>query len=134
MSQSDLEVVRSIYAGWSTNDPATMGYFDPSIETHPDPRSDWPGIEAIYHGHEGLSRYFRSIFDAFSEYRAEAEQILDAGDHVVTLAIERARGKQSGIPIVRHTAHVWTVRDGRAVRLEINWDRDAALRAVGLAE
>jgi ketosteroid isomerase-like protein len=134
MSQENVEVVRSIYAGWSTNDPATIGFIDPLIEVYPDPRSDWPGIEATYQGHEGLARYFRSIFDAFSEYRADAEDMLDAGDRVVTLAVERARGKQSGIPIVRHTAHIWTVRDGRAVRLEINWNRDAALKAVGLEE
>src|SRR6478752_1381332 len=55
MSQENVEVVRSIYAGWSTNDPATLGFIDPLIEVHPDPRSDWPGIEATYQGHEGLT-------------------------------------------------------------------------------
>lgn len=133
MSEENVEIVRSIYEGWANNDPQTLRLIDETIEIHPDPRSAWPGIEARYAGHEGLTRYLGSIYDAFSEYKAEAEDILDAGDRVVTLAIERARGKQSGVPVnIRYTAHVWTIRDRRAVRLEVNWDRDDALRAAGL--
>jgi ketosteroid isomerase-like protein len=133
VSRENVEVVRGIYEGWALGDPETMRLIDPAIEVFPDPRSAWPGIEPSYRGHEGLGRYLRSIYDAFSEYRAEAEDIRDAGDRVVTLAIERARGKQSGVPVnIRHTAHVWTLSGGRAVRLDVNWDRDEALRAAGL--
>ena len=133
MSRENVEIVRRIYEGWARNDAQTMRLIDPAIEVRPDPRSAWPGIEPFYRGHDGLARYLRSIYDAFSEYRAEAEEIRDAGERVVTLAIERARGKQSGVPVnIRHTAHVWTLSDGRAVRLDVNWDRDQALRAAGL--
>lgn len=133
MSQQNLELVRRIYEGWASNDPRMFELLHPAIEVHPDPRSAWPGIEPEYAGHDGVRRYLASIYDAFEEYRAEAEELLDAGDRVVTLAIERARGKQSGAPVeIRHTAHVWTIRDGMAVRLDVNWDRDDALRAVGL--
>ena len=133
MSQQNLELVRSVYEGWASNDPRTFELLDPAIEVHPDPRSAWPGIEAEYRGHDGVRRYLASIYDAFDEYRAEAQKLLEAGDCVVTLAIERGRGKQSGAPVqIRHTAHVWTIRDGMAVRLEVNWDRDDALRALGL--
>ena len=135
MSRENVEIVRGIYEGWASNDPDVLRVIDPEIEVYPDPRSAWPGIESSYRGHDGLARYMASIYEAFSEYRAEAEDILDAGDRVVTLAIERARGKQSGVPVdIGYTAHVWTLRDGRAVRLEVNWDRDVALRAVGLGE
>jgi ketosteroid isomerase-like protein len=135
VSRENVEIVRRIYDGWAINDPRTMHLIDPMIEVYPDPRSAWPGIEPMYLGHDGLGRYLRSIYDAFSEYRAEAEDVLDAGEQVVTLAIERARGKQSGVPVnIRHTAHVWTMRDGKAVRLDVNWDRGEALKAVGLEE
>ena len=33
----------------------------------------------------------------------------------------------------RDTAHLWTLREGKAVRLEFYWDRAQALRAAGLA-
>jgi ketosteroid isomerase-like protein len=133
VSRENVEIVRGIYDGWASNDAQTLDLIDPEIEIHPDPRSAWPGIESVYQGHAGLTRYLASIYDAFAEYRAEAEDILDAGDQVVTLAIERARGKQSGVPVeIRYTAHVWTIRDRRATRLDVNWDRDDALKAAGL--
>ena len=135
MSRENVEIVRRIYAGWAVNDPEVMSLLDPMIEIHPDPRSAWPGIEPVYHGHDGFGRYLASILDAFAEYRAEPEDLLDAADQVVTLAIERGRGKQSGVPVmIGYTAHIWTLRDGRAIRLDVNWDRDDALKAVGLEQ
>ncbi len=134
MSQTNVEVVRRIYEAWASRDPDAMGLLDPQIEVHPDPGSPWPGIEPVYHGHEGVNRYLATIYDALAEYRAEPEQILAAGEQVITLAIERGRGKQSGVPVqIRYTAHVWTIRDGLAVRLVVNWDREDALKSAGLA-
>ena len=133
MSQENVEIVQRIYAGWAARDPQTVTLLDPLIEVHPDPRSAWPGIEPVYHGHEGIGRYLSSIYEAFAEYRAEPEDVLDAGERVVVLAVERARGKQSGTPVqIRHTAHVWTMHDGLAIRLNVNWDREDALKAAGL--
>jgi ketosteroid isomerase-like protein len=131
----NVEIVRRIYEGWAARDAQTMRLLDQELEVRPDPRSAWPGIEPVYHGHEGIGRYLGSIYEAFAEYRAEPEQVLDAGERVVVLAIERARGKQSGAAVqIRQTAHVWTLRDGMAVRLDVNWDREDALKAVGLGE
>ena len=45
----------------------------------------------------------------------------------LVLAIERGRRRFSGaLAEIRHTAHIWTLRDGRAVRLDVNWDREQA--------
>ena len=130
-----MDVVRRIYDGWAANDPDVMSLIDPLIEIYPDPRSAWPGIESVYRGHAGLQQYLASIYDAFAEYRAEAEDIRDAGEHVVTLAIERARGKLSGAPVaINYTAHIWTFRNRMAVRLAVNWDRARALADLGLEE
>ena len=133
MSDDSVALVRRIYEGWAAGDPRTLELLDPAIEVRPDPRSAWPGIEPVYHGHDGVGRYLASIYDAFDDYRAEVEDMRAADDRVVVLAIERGRGKYSGVPVdVRHTAHVWTLRDHRAVRLDVNWDRDVALRLTGL--
>ena len=52
---------------------------------------------------------------------------------MVTLAIERGRGRASGAVVEsRQTAHVWTLRAGRAVRLDLYLDRAKALAALGL--
>jgi ketosteroid isomerase-like protein len=135
VSQESVEIVRRIYDGWASDESMSMDLIDSEIEIYPDPRSAWPGIDAVYRGHAGLGRYLASIYDAFAEYRAEAEEVLDAGDRVVVLAIERGRGKQSGASVqINHTAHIWTIGNGRAVRLDVNWDRSEALEANGLEE
>jgi ketosteroid isomerase-like protein len=62
-----------------------------------------------------------------------AEDIRDAGDDVVAFVRMRARGKGSGIEVEARIAHLWTMRDGKGVRVRV-LERDAALEAAGLRE
>ena len=51
------------------------------------------------------------VHEAFADYRPEVEAFLDAGDKVITLAIEHGRGRGSGATVdARRMAHVWTMR------------------------
>ena len=43
-----------------------------------------------------------------------------------------ARGKSSGIETQATTATVWTLEDGRVIRLALYWDSAKALEAAGL--
>jgi ketosteroid isomerase-like protein len=133
VSQEDVEIIRRTYAAWRRNDPAVLDTIDPAIELHPDPEAHWVGVNRIYRGYDGLADYLRSLYEAFEDYRPEVESLLEAGDKVVTLAIEHGRGRGSGVEVVSaRTAHVWTIRDGKAVRLDLYLDRSRALKAVGL--
>jgi ketosteroid isomerase-like protein len=135
VSQEDLEIVRRTYEAWRRNDPAVFDAIDPAIELHPDPEAHWVGVNRIYRGHAGLVEYLRSVYEAFEDYHPEVESFLDAGDKVVTLAIEHGRGRGSGIEVESaRTAHVWTIRDGKAIRLDLYQDRSRALKAVGLGQ
>jgi ketosteroid isomerase-like protein len=128
-----VEIIRRTYAGWRRNDPAVFDTIDPAIELHPDREASWVGVNRVYRGHDGLVEYLRSVYEAFEDYRPEVESFLDAGDKVVTLAVERGRGRGSGVEVEStRTAHVWTMRDGRAIRLDLYQDRSRALKAVGL--
>ena len=42
------------------------------------------------------------------------------------------RGKGSGVDVDTPGAHLWTVKDGRAVRMVVFSDRERALEAAGL--
>jgi ketosteroid isomerase-like protein len=44
------------------------------------------------------------------------------------------RGKGSGLEIDADVANLVTVRDGKIARLEMFWDRDAALHAAGVGQ
>jgi ketosteroid isomerase-like protein len=127
--------VRAVYAGWAEGEvERTLARFiSPAVEVRPDPRAAWPGIELAYRGFDGVRSYLAAINEAFVGYRAEAEELLDAGDRVLALTIERGRGRYSdAFAEIRSTAHIWTLRDGLATLVEVNWDRDEARRAVGL--
>jgi ketosteroid isomerase-like protein len=59
----------------------------------------------------------------------EAEDFIRVGDHVVVPFIARARGKGSDVEVEARWAHVWTMRDGRAIRLEGYIDPSQAMAA-----
>jgi ketosteroid isomerase-like protein len=64
----------------------------------------------------------------------EAEEYIDAGGHVVAFTRYRGTGKESSVEVDTRGAHVWTMRDGKAVRLEVFSARRRALEAAGLRE
>ena len=64
--------------------------------------------------------------------RDQPEEFLDAGDQGVVIYRAVGRGKGSGIAVERRNAHLWTIRDGRAVRLEIF--ATGGVEAAGLSE
>ena len=63
-----------------------------------------------------------------------AEQIIDAGDRVVTVESWRARGKASGAEAEARQASVWTISDGKITRIVGYADPAEALEAAGLRE
>jgi ketosteroid isomerase-like protein len=76
------------------------------------------------------------LSEVFDDYRMVAEEFIDAGDdQVLVFSREGGSGKGSGAPVQTHpTAHLWTIRNGKAVRMQSFWERSDALAAVGLSE
>jgi ketosteroid isomerase-like protein len=135
MSQENVEIMRRYYEAWFRRDPSEMGTLDPEIELHPDPENEWVGLNVVYRGPDGIRDYIRTVEEAVEDYHPEIERLIDAGDKVVTLAIESGRGRGSGAEVQsKRTAHVWTLRDGKAIRLDLYNDRADAFKAVGLEE
>jgi ketosteroid isomerase-like protein len=141
MSQENVEFVRRMYEAWQAVGPEAFDYglmaevVDPDFELHPDPDAYWVGVNEVYLGPEGLGKYMEAIYEAFEDYTPTIERFLEVGDKVVTLAIEQGRGRGSGAEVEHNrTAHVWTLRDGKPVRLDLYLDRQRALEAVGLSE
>ena len=137
MAEDDVAIIRRMYEAWMASDDETVfATFAPDVRLNPDPEASWVGIDETYVGHEGVGRYLRAVYEAFSDYRPEVEQIIEAGEgRVLTLAIEHGRGRDSGAEVESaRTAHLWTLRNGKAVQLDLFLDRGRALEAVGLRE
>jgi hypothetical protein len=54
---------------------------------------------------------------------------------VLAFSREGGRGRGSGAEVYRHpTAHLWTIRSGKAIRMQSYWERSDALKAAGLEQ
>jgi uncharacterized protein len=133
MSAENINALRPIYAEWS------RGNFRPRFEVY-DPEMEWgwtedfPGLAGVYREDAEISERLREWLSPWDHWRVEAEEYLTHEDYVVVLARYRGRGKGSGVEVDKEGAHVWRLRDGKVIRLEIFADRRKALESVGLPE
>ena len=75
------------------------------------------------------------IREVWEEFRVAPEQFIDAVDRVVVIEAIHAPGRGSGVVLNSHrSATIWTLRDGQGTRVQIGFDPQEALKAVGLAE
>jgi|SRR3954471_6092487 len=128
MSQENVEIIRAIYDGWLAGDPGYQ-HFDPEISMLES--NTLPGaVEA--HGIDEVRKYIESFTKYWDEIRFEPQEYLDAGDRVVVVARLVGRGKKSGVAVERTWSYVWTLRSGKALRMDSFADRREALEAAGL--
>ena len=87
---------------------------------------------AEYHGIQGLTAAWRDFLSAWNDFRIETDRVVagEPGSYALLIRL-RARGKGSGVDTDAEVANVVILRDGQIVRLEMFWDRAAALRAAG---
>jgi hypothetical protein len=88
-----------------------------------------------YRGHAGWARWLQDWADAFAEYIVEPEEFIDADDeHVILVLRLYATGRGSGVKVERQDAMVFTIRNGKGVRLDYYNSKQQALESVGLTE
>ncbi len=131
MSQENLELVRGGYEEFNKTGVPPLHLFHPEAEF--DATRTLPDV-GIIRGADQFLGLIRDYSSSFEEFRVDAEELLDAGDHVVVVVRDGGRLKGSGSEIWNRFVHVWTVRDGKVIRWTAYTDKAAALEAVGLAE
>jgi ketosteroid isomerase-like protein len=94
---------------------------------------EFPGLAGVYEDRRDPNPRLRTWLSEWEYWRVEAEEYLELGDHVVALASYHGRGKGSGVEIRQKGAHVFELRDGEVVRLEIFADRKRAIESVRAA-
>jgi ketosteroid isomerase-like protein len=145
VTQENVEIVRRIYSVLDLSVPGainTAGEPPEPARSLIDPEIEWQGprefpdlAEPVY-GYKGMAQYVAKIAEALDDYRMVPERFIDAGnDRVLVFSREGGRGKGSGADVETHlTAHLWTLRDGKAIQMKSYWERADALEAVGLSE
>lgn len=135
MSHDNVDVVRRVYEAAGRRDAETvLGLYDADVELDSSRLEivDSVGADSdVYRGHDGLRRFFREWHEAWESIDYDFDELIDAGgDHVVSLVTLGGRGRASGAEVELALALVWTVREGKVVRLEWFTSREEALRAV----
>jgi ketosteroid isomerase-like protein len=136
VSQREVEIVRRIYDATARRDAAAVAaHYDPDVEWDD---SGSPPAEIMRRGanrgYEALQAWFREWHEAWEHITYECEELIDAGDRVVSVVTMRGRGRASGLKVEWPQYATWTIRDGKVVQALWFRTREEALEAVGLRE
>jgi ketosteroid isomerase-like protein len=82
----------------------------------------------------GFAPFWRQLYEAWESYEHDCHELIDAGDDVVSIVTDRGRGRASGAEVEISAYGVWTIRDGKIVRVVWYPTCDEALEAAGLSE
>jgi ketosteroid isomerase-like protein len=83
-------------------------------------------VEA-YRGPEAVLEWLDEGEDAFDDFAVDLLEVEELDGHVMASMRQRGRGKASGAEVDNQIVHVWTLRDGRAIRMRSFADRDDAV-------
>ncbi len=130
MSQENVETVRQGFEHFVATGEPLWAIFDEEVEVHDHDTMD----QGEYRRHAGVVRWLDDWAAAWSGFSMEPEEFLDAGERVVGVFRMKATGRSSGVAVERQDAMVFTVRNGKVVRLDYYNNRAQAVKDVGLAE
>jgi ketosteroid isomerase-like protein len=122
MSQENVEVVRRFLV---VDLDDLLPFVDPDIVWNPVEESSARGPEAV----RASTERWKSEWD---DYELTPEEFVDMGDRVVATVRFRARGRVSGIEVDARLYDVFTLRDGKIVRMDQFTEQSEALEAAGL--
>ena len=113
---SSVEIVKRSYDAFARKDlDGVMGDMHPDIE--------WQQAQGLPHGgtYHGLDAVRRNIFEPldaewWSEFSADPDEFLAAGDKVVVIGRYRGLAKETGKRLDVPFVHVWMLQEERAVR------------------
>lgn len=111
-NQSNVDILRGGYDAFARGDvAAVLALFDAGIEWYSP--EELPG-GGTYRGPEEVAGFFATIPEHYQELAVRPERFLAAGEEVVVQGT--TSGRVGGVAFAVGFAHVWRLREGRAVR------------------
>ncbi len=130
MSKESVEIVRSMWEAFLSDDPARgLRFCDPDVE--------WDGTNfpdgKIGRGHGAIIEHAMKWAEMWDDWTMELERFVDAGsDRVIVLFRESGRS-ESGLRMDERHAELYKVRNGKVVYRKGFSDPTEAFAAVGLS-
>src|SRR4030095_15362363 len=140
MSRANIELVRRLYGELASEgsaleferrltDEALGRFLDPGIEWIPVAHS-LLAVET-YRGFDGVRRFWGEFLSAWESYRVEPLRFDDAGDQVAVVV--HIVGRTHELEVDETRSSLFTIRDGRVVRVQSFADPEGAREAAGLS-
>jgi hypothetical protein len=86
----------------------------------------------VHEGDAGVRRSIQEICDAWEDFQASNERLIDAGDRIVVIWTISGSGRTSKAHVQQRGALISTVRAGLVQLMDVFTDPGEALKAVGL--
>lgn len=130
MSQENVEIIRRGMEYFKRTGEWLWEVIDPAIEIydHDVPDGD------VFRGHAGWLKWETTFDSAWEHVSIEPEEYIDAGGDKAVLLLRLAAQGRGGISLERQDGIVYTLRDGKIVRMDYYGNRAEALEAVGFRE
>jgi ketosteroid isomerase-like protein len=130
---SEENVVRRAAEFWVTRDFSPMTeLFDSEVVIDLSRNVFNPDI---YRGYDGVRRYVEVVDEMWDDFTVELQEVVGEGDRVVTGTVISGVGRGSGVKAEMTLFQVWSLRDGKVVRITGGYrDRAQAREAAGLGE
>lgn len=109
---SNVEIIRELYDAFSRRDTDTIrDLMHPQIEWVQ--TQGFPGGDRYVGPDEVFDKVFAPFREQWTEWGADVDDYLDAGDRVIALGFYRGVYKATGKRMEASFAHVYTLHDGR---------------------
>ena len=136
MSRENVEIVRRIYEAVARRDAAgVLALYDPEVVVDSSrlPEAGLGG-HRVLHGYEGIRGTYRDWSEAWESFEDHCEELIDAGEHVISVVTRRGRGRASGVETTARRGGIWTLSEGKVVRVVWFASVEDALEAAGVSE
>jgi ketosteroid isomerase-like protein len=122
MAERNVDVIRGVYGfNWAAVDDRRRGLaaasevMAPEVEARISPEVG----DRTLRGLEGFAVFVEGLEEDFSEFRYQPEKFDEiSSEQLMVTGRIQARGRRSNMPLTAPFGHLWTLRDGKAVKVE----------------
>ena len=128
MPDDNVEIVRRILDAWREGrSPAAEGLLDEEVEWVNAPEAVEPGTRRGIPAFEAAAA---NVVESFENVRLEIDRMVPYGDRVLAVGTLVVRGRESSAELRQPIGQLWTLRDGRALRVELSTDPEGTRAAL----
>ena len=130
MSEENVEAIRRAFAAFEEGDLKTiLGFIDPSFEIN-----DRVVGSPTERGPDALVANAANVREVFGDVSWESREVVDLDERVLVRVHVTGSGEYTSLPIADDVGHIYTLKEGKAIKLDIFRTWKEALKAAGLSE